>query len=123
MRRILLATAAVAFSSSFTLAADMAAPVYKAPPAVVATVFNWTGLYVGGDIGYGGGRSTGTLNDGVFNAAPVPYSSDPKRDHRRWLCRLQLPDQPVCRRCRSGLAGREPFRFWLWNFWRLSIIR
>lgn len=78
MRRILLATAAVAFSSSFTLAADMAAPVYKAPPAVVATVFNWTGLYVGGDIGYGSGRSDGVLNDGTFNVGPVPYSADPK---------------------------------------------
>jgi outer membrane immunogenic protein len=78
MRRILLAAAAVAFSSSFTLAADMAAPVYKAPPAVVAAVFNWTGLYVGGDIGYGWGRSDGVLNDGVFNGAPVPYSADPR---------------------------------------------
>jgi outer membrane immunogenic protein len=31
---------------------------------------------MGGDIGYGSGRSDGVLNDGVFNGAPVPYSAD-----------------------------------------------
>lgn len=37
-----------------TLAADM--PV-KAPPPVVATVYNWTGFYIGGHVGYAWGRS------------------------------------------------------------------
>jgi outer membrane immunogenic protein len=56
-------------------AADM--PV-KAPPAsVVAPAISWTGFYIGGDVGYGWGRSTGVLNDGFFNTAPVPYSADP----------------------------------------------
>jgi outer membrane immunogenic protein len=35
------------------LAADL--PVYKAPsaPAVVAPAFSWTGIYIGGNVGYG----------------------------------------------------------------------
>ncbi len=56
MRRILTAAAAVVLSSSLAMAADMAAPApapaYKAPPPAPA-VFNWTGCYVGGNIGYG----------------------------------------------------------------------
>jgi outer membrane immunogenic protein len=48
-----------------------------APPAPVAPAWSWTGFYLGGDIGDGWGRSTGVLNDGVFNTAPVPYSAGP----------------------------------------------
>src|ERR1700730_925499 len=58
MHRILLAAAAVAFSSIFALAADIPAPVYKAPPPVVAPVsFSWTGFYITGSVGYGWGNS------------------------------------------------------------------
>ena len=40
------------------IAADLPArmPV-KAPPPVVAAVYNWTGFYVGGHVGYAWGRS------------------------------------------------------------------
>jgi outer membrane immunogenic protein len=47
----------VAFSALFAapaMAADMAvrpAPVYKAPPPVVVAYYNWTGCYIGGEIG------------------------------------------------------------------------
>ena len=42
----------------------------------VAAVYNWTGFYIGADVGYGWGRSTGTLTNaaGLF---PVNYSLDP----------------------------------------------
>lgn len=47
----------VAFLSvcSTVFAADLHAPVYKAPPPLLSPVpvFSWTGLYVGGHIGYG----------------------------------------------------------------------
>lgn len=54
MRRIVLALASalsvgVLQSAS---AADIPAPVYKAPPAAVV-VRNWTGCYIGGNGGYG----------------------------------------------------------------------
>lgn len=72
MKRMLIAIAAsAALVGTPALAADM--PL-KAPPV---PVWGWSGFYIGGDIGYGWGRSTGTLNDGVFNAAPVPYGADP----------------------------------------------
>lgn len=47
---VVAAAALVGVSAAATLAADM--PV-KSPPAVVATVYNWTGLYIGVNAGYG----------------------------------------------------------------------
>jgi outer membrane immunogenic protein len=59
MRRLqcalLAATAAIGFASVVS-AADMPtkAPAYQAPAAVGA--YNWTGFYVGGNVGWSGGR-------------------------------------------------------------------
>jgi outer membrane immunogenic protein len=53
------ATLAVALSGvQVAVAADLpvAAPSYKAPPAIAPS--SWTGFYVGGNVGYGWGRST-----------------------------------------------------------------
>lgn len=44
-------------------AADMAAPVYKAPP-VVAPSFSWTGFYIGGELG--GAWANGNVTDSLF---------------------------------------------------------
>jgi outer membrane immunogenic protein len=53
MKKLALAISALAISTVGASAADMApAPVYtKAPPPVVAPVYNWTGFYVGGNVG------------------------------------------------------------------------
>jgi outer membrane immunogenic protein len=73
MRKLLMAAAIVAISIPAS-AADLPvkAPAYVAPPPP----FSWTGIYIGGDIGYGWGTSDGTLTNasGFF---PVPYSFDP----------------------------------------------
>src|SRR6266540_2015179 len=51
MKRILLAVAgALAIAATPAAAADMPAPVYKAPPPVVVP-FSWTGFYFGGHAG------------------------------------------------------------------------
>lgn len=42
------------------LAADIARPVYKAPPPVVAA-YNWTGFYLGGNVGWGWASGDGDL--------------------------------------------------------------
>jgi outer membrane immunogenic protein len=68
----LLASAAVVVALGTTaFAADLpsryAPPVYIPPPPV----FTWTGLYAGGQIGYGWGRQT----DNVFNAGGTPIST------------------------------------------------
>jgi outer membrane immunogenic protein len=53
-KKILIAAASLAIASSNALAADLPAQSYKSPP-VVAQVYNWTGVYVGVNGGYGWG--------------------------------------------------------------------
>ena len=55
MKRFLLAgaTLLVLTAAQPTLAAD--APVYKGPPPAAAALFNWSGLYIGINGGYGWG--------------------------------------------------------------------
>ena len=54
MGKLLLGTAALIALASSAIAADMRAPVYKAPPPVVP-VWSWTGCFLGG---HGGGLWT-----------------------------------------------------------------
>ena len=75
MKKIAIAAAALVLGTVSASAADMAARYTKAPVAVAA-VYDWTGFYLGADIGYGWGRSTGTLTNAA-GAFPVPYSLDP----------------------------------------------
>lgn len=59
-------------------AADLPAarPMYKAP-APAAAPRDWSGIYVGAQVGYGWGQSSGTQNaDGTFFPV-VPYALDP----------------------------------------------
>ncbi len=58
MKRIALGLCALAALTVSSFAADLSAKVYtKAPPAVAA-VYDWTGFYIGGNIGYGWGENT-----------------------------------------------------------------
>jgi outer membrane immunogenic protein len=63
---VILGTAAVAS------AADMRvkAPAYKAPPPIAG--YNWTGCYIGGNVGYGWQRTTST---DVEPNAPPPFDA------------------------------------------------
>ena len=64
MKNFLLGTAAlIALGATVpALAADMAArPYTKAPPAVYAPIYNWTGFYIGGHVGGAFGGSNGFL--------------------------------------------------------------
>ena len=76
MKKIIFAAAALALGTVSASAADLAARPYTKAPVAVAAVYNWTGFYIGADVGYGWGRSTGTLANaaGLF---PVNYSLDP----------------------------------------------
>jgi outer membrane immunogenic protein len=63
-----MAGALVLSMSATAYGADMAArPYTKAPPMPAAAVYNWTGFYIGGHVGYGWGH---TSNDS-FSAAGV----------------------------------------------------
>ena len=56
MKKLLLAAAAIAsMIATSAFAADLPAGGYtKAPPPMVA-VYNWTGFYIGGNVGYSWG--------------------------------------------------------------------
>ncbi len=61
MRKVLLAIAAAAFAAGSASAADIAArPYTKAPPIV--QFYDWTGFYIGGDVGGVSQRDSGTSN-------------------------------------------------------------
>ena len=49
------AVAVVGFGASGAFAADLPMQAYKAAP-VVPPVYNWTGIYVGANAGYGSGK-------------------------------------------------------------------
>src|SRR5438105_13223807 len=62
MNRRLLATIAVsALMAGPAMAADLGAPVYKAPPPIMAPVAVWTGYSFGGNVGYSWARETNDL--------------------------------------------------------------
>src|SRR6266540_6846662 len=74
MRRILFAFAGLAGIAPAASAADIRQPTYKAPPAAapVVTVYNWTGFYVGGHVGYGWGKKDWTDTLGLFGISQQP---------------------------------------------------
>src|SRR5262245_11251436 len=53
------------------MAADMRRPVYKAPPPPPPPVYNWTGFYVGGNIGYSWGKADTDVELSGFQIAPL----------------------------------------------------
>jgi outer membrane immunogenic protein len=58
MKKIILATVLAGIGSTAALAADMGGRTpYTKAPAMMAAVSNWSGFYVGGNVGYGWGNS------------------------------------------------------------------
>jgi outer membrane immunogenic protein len=53
MKKIILATVLAGIGSTAALAADLGARTYTKAPAMMASVSNWTGFYIGGNVGYG----------------------------------------------------------------------
>jgi len=53
MNKIILATVLAGLGSTAALAADLGARTYTKAPAMMATVSNWSGFYIGGNVGYG----------------------------------------------------------------------
>jgi outer membrane immunogenic protein len=67
MKRIFIGIAAIASLTTGAFAADLAPRPYTKAPVYVDPGYNWTGFYVGGNIGYSWGRSSDTST--LTNAA------------------------------------------------------
>ena len=53
MKNLLLGTIGLVALSGSAMAADLPARPYKAPPVVVAPIYDWTGFYIGANGGWG----------------------------------------------------------------------
>jgi outer membrane immunogenic protein len=76
MKKIMLgAVALVAVGVAPALAADLPARTYtKAPAVVPVAAYNWTGCYVGGNVGWIGGNDQSTNYPGPTIAATIPLT-------------------------------------------------
>jgi outer membrane immunogenic protein len=73
MKRIVGAVIVTAALTAPGLAADLGARTYTKAAPVVAPVTNWSGLYVGGNLGYGWGNGN---TDFSFLPTPALFSTD-----------------------------------------------
>jgi outer membrane immunogenic protein len=84
MKKFLLAGAALAALATGAQAADLGVRRVEVPSAVIAPVFNWTGFYLGGQVGYGwlngsstfsqGAPTLGVRSSGVFGGVHIGYN-------------------------------------------------
>jgi outer membrane immunogenic protein len=68
MKKLMLASAALAALISPAIAADLARPLYKAPPP--PPVYSWTGFYLGGNLGYSWGHARTDIAGNATTLAP-----------------------------------------------------
>jgi outer membrane immunogenic protein len=66
----------VGLSAASVGAADLAARPYTSAPAMIPQVYDWTGGYIGGEGGFGGGHSDQT-DPGIAPAPPPPPPPPP----------------------------------------------
>ena len=80
MKKIAIAAAALIMGSMSASAADLAArPYTKAPPAPVV-VYNWTGCYIGGNVGGGWAKTDQTRVTRLGVPAVADYGSSEGSD-------------------------------------------
>jgi outer membrane immunogenic protein len=57
MKKLLIGVVGLVALSGSAIAADLPARTYKAPPVVVAPIYDWTGFYIGANGGWGSSRN------------------------------------------------------------------
>lgn len=81
MKRMLIGIAAVAsFAATGALAADLPVAPYTKAPVYVDPGYNWTGFYVGGNVGYSWGSSGSTLALTALGASTPLYAASTRFD-------------------------------------------
>src|ERR1700704_3056190 len=63
MKKIILATVLAGTTPPAALAADLGARTYTKAPAMMTAVGNWSGFYIGGNVGYGWGNGNTHFED------------------------------------------------------------
>src|SRR2546428_10422267 len=77
VKKLVLAATVLAASTASAFAADLGArPYTKAPIAAPVLTYDWTGFYIGADVGYGWGRSTRPLANAAWGFS-VPFNPRP----------------------------------------------
>jgi len=83
MKRVLIGIATVSsLLATSALAADLPVRTYTKAPVYVDPVYDWTGFYVGGNIGYSWGRSNSTLtlsdatSGAILSSAATKFGMD-----------------------------------------------
>lgn len=71
-----LAFAAIGAASAADLGRRVAPPPMAAPVAYTAPLYNWTGFYLGANLGYGWGSGDGTIDIGGVGSGPVSGSGN-----------------------------------------------
>jgi outer membrane immunogenic protein len=80
MKKLLLAGAFAALVAAPAVAADLKAPIMKAPPPVVVST-PWTGCYVGGNAGFGWAKEEReSATAGFWFGGALPASDEVKAD-------------------------------------------
>lgn len=84
LKKTLVALAAVIGGTLAVNAADLR-PVYKAPPAPAPVAYNWSGFYIGGNVGFGWAESKASRF--AVNGMVVPPTPpiDPTFDRDGWF--------------------------------------
>jgi len=131
IKKFLLVSASIAVMAAPAAAADMTARQYKAPPAPapLATVYSWTGFYVGGHVGGAwAGNNTLSSSDGHFLGgvqAGADYQFDPNwvvgvEGQYSWLANsntggLAFPGGGVATQNTRGLGSATARIGWTWG--------
>lgn len=73
MKKIILALSALAISTMGASAADLAARSYVKAPSPVQSAYDWTGFYIGGNVG--GGMATSHFDDPCYYCSSATPTS------------------------------------------------
>jgi outer membrane immunogenic protein len=71
MNRVGLTSAMLALSCISAAAADLPARMYTKSPPVIERAYDWSGFYIGGNIGYGFGRTTTDSTATLIGVPPI----------------------------------------------------
>jgi outer membrane immunogenic protein len=81
MKRIVVGiTAALSLLATSALAADLAPKPYVKAPPVAATVYGWTGFYIGGNVGYSWGRARNSETISNFRTGAALFTDTSSND-------------------------------------------